>query len=79
VAGFSGISSPAIIRIPNRNTGSANPPADRNIHQPRIISFSAYVDEKDREDAFDAGMDGVIEKPVTIEQLRRFIEEPPGS
>jgi two-component system, sensor histidine kinase and response regulator len=52
---------------------------DRNIHQPRIISFSAYVDEKDREDAFDAGMDGVIEKPVTIEQLRRFIEEPPGS
>ncbi len=50
-----------------------------DIDQPRIISFSAYVDERDRIEAYDAGMDGVIEKPVTIDQLRHYLGEPPAS
>lgn len=50
-----------------------------HIRQPRIISFSAYIDERDQNEAYEAGMDGVIEKPVTIDQLRRYLGDPPGS
>lgn len=46
-----------------------------SIEQPKIISFSAYTDDRDRQQAFDAGMDAVISKPVTLDQLQAAIRD----
>lgn len=50
-----------------------------DIEQPKIISFSAYSDEADRRLAFESGMDAVIAKPITIDQLEKTINDLRGS
>ena len=45
------------------------------IEQPSIVSLSAYSDESDRQDAFAAGMDAVLSKPVTAAQLEAVLAD----
>ena len=45
------------------------------IKQPKIVSFSAYTDEKSYREAIESGMDAVIDKPVTLDDLNRTITD----
>lgn len=50
-----------------------------DIRQPKIVSLSAYTDEADRQEALAAGMDAVLSKPITEEQLQTVLTAPRDS
>lgn len=41
---------------------------------PRIIAMTAYALKGDREKCIEAGMDGYLAKPISMDQLRTAIE-----
>ncbi|MDA3948668.1 MAG: response regulator [Spirochaeta sp.] len=49
------------------------------IEQPKIVSLSAYTEDTDRREAIAAGMDAVLSKPITAEQLQTVLADPRGS
>lgn len=65
----------------------AEPPARDIVEEPELrvytdIAVSANVQEKDRNDAMEAGMDGFTEKPIFVDKLfatmKKYLDEEPA-
>ncbi|WLT40113.1 response regulator [Synechocystis sp. B12] len=46
--------------------------------QPRIVAMTANAMPGDRQECLDAGMDGYISKPISINQLRKVLQNTPA-
>ena len=65
--GLPGMSGPDLVRIYRQKEKFLN------IHTP-IIAITGYSSQKDKDAFIDSGVDEVIIKPVTIEQLESVIQ-----